>query len=87
MENVVAIPASRPAFGNGEGANKLKSTRFGSKLVNDYWSGVFAAKEQGKKVVWYNGTYIPPFFHAHDLVWVHGEAWSAMLAAAVGGRR
>ena len=52
MENVVAIPASRPAFGNGEGANKLKSTRFGSKLVNDYWSGVFAAKEQGKKVVW-----------------------------------
>ena len=38
-------------------------------------------EEQGKKVVWYNGTYIPPFCHAHDLVWVHGEAWSAMLAA------
>lgn len=81
MDNVVAMTGSRPVFGTGERANKLKSTRFGSKLVNDYWNGVFAAKEEGKKVVWYNGTYIPPFFHSHDLVWVHGEAWSAMLAA------
>ena len=49
--------------------------------MSEYWESVFRAKEEGKKVVWYNGTYIPPFFHAHDLVWVHGEAWSAMLAA------
>lgn len=81
LDNIVPISGSRPAFGNGEKANKLKSTKFGGRLVSDYWSGVFRAKEEGKKVVWYNGTYIPPFFHAHDLVWVHGEAWSAMLAA------
>lgn len=82
MQITMDHPASAaPVFGNGERANKLNSTRFGSKLVNEYWGGVFAARENGKKVVWYNGTYIPPFFHAHDLVWVHGEAWSAMLAA------
>jgi len=62
-------------------ANRLRSTRAGGKIVNDYWSDLFNAREQGKKVVWYNGTYIPPFFHAHDLAWVHGEAWSAYLAA------
>ncbi|WP_324330691.1 2-hydroxyacyl-CoA dehydratase family protein [Paracoccus solventivorans] len=74
-------PKAGPVFGNGERANRLKATRFGGKLVNDYWESLFAAKEQGKKVVWYNGTYIPPFFHAHDVAWVHGEAWSAMLSA------
>jgi benzoyl-CoA reductase subunit B len=73
--------AARPVFGNGERANKLHATKFGGRLVSDYWEHVFRAKEEGKKVVWYNGTYIPPFFHAHDLVWVHGEAWAAMLAA------
>lgn len=62
-------------------ANRLQATKQGGKLVNDYWEGLFRAKEEGKKVVWYNGTYIPPFFHAHDLAWVHGEAWSAYLAA------
>ncbi|WP_238367146.1 2-hydroxyacyl-CoA dehydratase subunit D [Mesobacterium pallidum] len=72
---------TRPIFGNGEKANKLAATKFGGKLVSEYWEGVFRAKEEGKTVVWYNGTYIPPFFHAHDLVWVHGEAWAAMLAA------
>ncbi|MCP5389866.1 MAG: 2-hydroxyacyl-CoA dehydratase [Novosphingobium sp.] len=62
-------------------SNRIKATRLGSVIVNDYWSDLFAAKEQGKKVIWYNGTYIPPFFHAHDVAWVHGEAWSAYLAA------
>lgn len=62
-------------------ANRLQATKAGGKLVNDYWEGLFRAKEEGKKVVWYNGTYIPPFFHAHNLAWVHGEAWSAYLAA------
>ncbi|MCB1667180.1 MAG: 2-hydroxyacyl-CoA dehydratase [Pseudomonadales bacterium] len=62
-------------------ANRLKATKAGGKLVNDYWESLFRAKEEGKKVVWYNGTYIPPFFHAHDVAWVHGEAWSAYLAA------
>src|SRR5437868_12690131 len=60
------------------------TTLFRSKLVNDYWENLFRAKEQGKKVIWYNGTYIPPFFHSHDVAWVHGEAWSAMLAAKHG---
>ena len=83
MESIVVMdmPSSTPIFGNGERANRLKSTRFGGKLVNEYWETLFKAKEQGKKVVWYNGTYIPPFFHSHDIAWVHGEAWSAMLAA------
>ncbi|MCK9505787.1 MAG: 2-hydroxyacyl-CoA dehydratase family protein [Porticoccaceae bacterium] len=62
-------------------ANRLKATKLGGQIVNDYWSSLFRAKEEGKKVVWYNGTYIPPFFQAHDLAWVHGEAWSAYLAA------
>ncbi|MGV0819057.1 2-hydroxyacyl-CoA dehydratase subunit D [Martelella sp. AMO21009] len=72
---------AKSVFGNGERANKLKATRMGGRMVSEYWESVFRAKEEGKKVVWYNGTYIPPFFHAHDLVWVHGEAWAAMLAA------
>jgi benzoyl-CoA reductase subunit B len=78
---VLDRPTASPVFGNGERANRLKSTRFGGKLVNDYWDNLFRAKEQGKKIVWYNGTYIPPFFHSHDVAWVHGEAWSANLAA------
>ena len=65
-------------------ANRLKATKLGGKIVNDYWSDLFAAKDDGRKVVWYNGTYIPPFFQAHDLAWVHGEAWSAYLAAKHG---
>lgn len=80
-EMVLDRPKASPVFGNGERANRLKSTRFGGKLVNEYWENLFRAKEQGKKIVWYNGTYIPPFFHSHDLAWVHGEAWAANLAA------
>ena len=84
MLNLVDRPGPSPIFGNGERATRLQSTRFGGKLVNAYWESLFHAKEEGKKVVWYNGTYIPPFFHAHDLAWVHGEAWSAYLAAKHG---
>ena len=70
MLNVLERPSASPVFGNGERANRLKSTKFGGKLVNDYWNNLFRAKEEGKKVIWYNGTYIPPFFHAHDVAWV-----------------
>ncbi|MBL8588397.1 MAG: 2-hydroxyacyl-CoA dehydratase [Methylobacteriaceae bacterium] len=73
-----------PAYGTGERADRLKATRHGGKLVNDYWADLFAAKQEGRKVVWYNGTHIPPFFQAHGLAWVHGEAWSAYLAAKHG---
>ena len=66
---------------SGKKANRLLATKLGGKLVNDYWENLFKAKEEGRKVVWYNGTYIPPFFQAHDVAWVHGEAWSAYLAA------
>lgn len=76
--------SASPPFGNGQRANRLKTTKQGGKLVNDYWADLFAAKEDGRKVIWYNGTYIPPFFHAHDVAWVHGEAWSAYLAAKHG---
>ena len=54
-----------PPFGNGLRANRLKTTKQGGKLVNDYWADLFAAKDDGRKVVWYNGTYIPPFDHPH----------------------
>ena len=49
-------PSASPVFGNGERANRLKSTRFGGKLVNDYWDNLFHAKENGKKV---SGTTAP----------------------------
>ena len=70
------IAASAPAA-----ANKLKSTRMAGKLVNDYWDMVWRAKEEGKLVCWYEGSAINPFLEAADIVWVHGEAYSAMLAA------
>ena len=62
-------------------ANKLKSTRIAGKLVNDYWEMVWRAKEQGKNVCWYKGIghqSVPPGGRHR---WVHGEAYSAMLAA------
>jgi benzoyl-CoA reductase subunit B len=70
--------------GASKKANRLAATKIGGQIVHDYWSDLFNAKNEGRKVVWYNGTYIPPFFHAHDLAWVHGEAWSAYLAAKHG---
>jgi benzoyl-CoA reductase subunit B len=84
-QNSHALPTGGgPVFGNGQRANRLKTTKMGGKLVNDYWSDLFAAKDDGRKVIWYNGTYIPPFFHAHNCAYVHGEAWSAYLAAKHG---
>jgi len=70
------VAASMPSA-----ANKLKSTRMAGKLVNDYWEMVWRAKEEGKLVCWYEGSAINPFLEAADIVWVHGEAYSAMLAA------
>src|SRR3984885_2619487 len=65
-------------------ANRLAATKFGGQIVHDYWSDLFSAKDDGRKVIWYNGTYIPPMFQTMDLAWVHGEAWSAYLAAKHG---
>jgi benzoyl-CoA reductase/2-hydroxyglutaryl-CoA dehydratase subunit BcrC/BadD/HgdB len=50
-------------------------------MVADYWANVFTARERGQKVVWYNGSAVNPFFQAAGLVWCHGEAFSARLAA------
>ena len=50
-------------------------------MVTDYWNDVFTAREQGKKVVWYNGSAVNPIFQAAGLAWCHGEAFSARLAA------
>ena len=47
-ETVLDRPTASPVFGNGERANRLKSTRFGGKLVNEYWDNLFRAKEQGR---------------------------------------
>ena len=55
-------------------ANRLAATKFGGQIVHDYWSDLFNAKDDGRKVIWYNGTYIPPMFQTMDLAWVHGEA-------------
>jgi benzoyl-CoA reductase subunit B len=62
-------------------ANKLQSTRQAGQMVNDYWQDLFTAKEQGKQVVWYEGSALNPFFQAAGVAWTHGEAYSAMLAA------
>ena len=39
-------------FGTGVKANRLKTTTQGGKLVNDYWENLFAAKDDGRKVIW-----------------------------------
>src|ERR1700733_13703132 len=75
--------ATRAPLGEKK-ANRLAATKGGGQNVHDYWSDLFNAKDDGRKVVWYNGTYIPPFFQTMDLAWVHGEAWSAYLAAKHG---
>lgn len=62
-------------------SNRLSATKLGSKMVSDYWDQVFTARERGEKVVWYNGSAVNPFFQAAGLVWCHGEAFSARLAA------
>src|SRR5260370_3169719 len=64
--------------------NRLAGNKVGGQSVHDYWSDLFNAKDDGRKVIWYNGTYIPPMFQTMDLAWVHGEAWSAYLAAKHG---
>ena len=74
--NAPVLPPKLPGV-----ANKLKSTRKAGKLVNEYWEMVWRAKEEGKLVCWYEGSAINPFLEAADIVWVHGEAYSAMLAA------
>lgn len=62
-------------------ANPLTVTRSGGQLIADYWEDVFTAREQGKKIVWYNGGALNPMFQAAGLAWCHGEAFSARLAA------
>lgn len=62
-------------------ANRLKTSSLNNKLVNDYWTEVFEARSQGRLVCWYEGVAINPLMQAMDISWVHGEAWSALLAA------
>ena len=62
-------------------ANRLKTSSLNNKLVNDYWTEVFEAPKQGRLVCWYEGVAINPLMQAADIAWVHGEAWSALLAA------
>jgi benzoyl-CoA reductase subunit B len=62
-------------------ANRLSTAALNNKLVNDYWTGAFNAKRDGRLVCWYEGVAINPLMQAADIAWVHGEAWSALLAA------
>lgn len=64
-----------------DNSNRLSITKAGGQMVADYWDGVFTARERGEKVVWYNGSAVNPIFQAAGLVWCHGEAFSARLAA------
>ncbi|MCW2714823.1 MAG: 2-hydroxyacyl-CoA dehydratase [Frankiales bacterium] len=61
--------------------NRLTMTRTGSKMIADYWEDLFVARENGKKIVWYNGGALNPMFQAAGLAWCHGEAFAARLAA------
>lgn len=61
--------------------NRLASTRMGGQMTKEYWENIFSAKERGASVVWYNGSALNPIFQAAGLEWVHGEAFSARLAA------
>src|ERR1700693_3300647 len=61
--------------------NRLTVTRAGGQLVADYWDNLFAARDQGKQIVWYNGGALNPIFQAAGLAWCHGEAFAARLAA------
>ena len=62
-------------------SNRLSVTRAGGQLVADYWDNLFAARDQGKQIVWYNGGALNPIFQAAGLAWCHGEAFAARLAA------
>jgi benzoyl-CoA reductase subunit B len=61
--------------------NRLETSALGSKMISDYWDGIFTARERGAQVVWYNGSALNPIFQAAGLEWAHGEAFSARLAA------
>ncbi len=60
---------------------RLAATASGRGMVSDYWERIFTARERKAQVVWYNGSAINPFFQAAGIEWVHGEAFSARLAA------
>jgi benzoyl-CoA reductase/2-hydroxyglutaryl-CoA dehydratase subunit BcrC/BadD/HgdB len=62
-------------------SNRLATTRVGGQMIADYWEDLFVAREQGKKIVWYNGGALNPMFQAAGLAWCHGEAFAARLAA------
>jgi benzoyl-CoA reductase subunit B len=62
-------------------ANRLSTAALNNRLVNDYWTGVFNAKREGRLICWYEGVAINPLMQAADISWVHGEAWAALLAA------
>ena len=57
------------------------ATRPAGSSSPDYWDNLFAAREQGKQIVWYNGGALNPIFQAAGLAWCHGEAFAARLAA------
>jgi benzoyl-CoA reductase subunit B len=61
--------------------NRLDSALAGRSMISDYWDNIFTAPDRGAKVVWYNGSAMNPIFQAAGLEWVHGEAFSARLAA------
>jgi benzoyl-CoA reductase subunit B len=70
-----------PATAVKNESHRLQSTKMGGAMVKEYWDNVFSANERGAQVVWYNGSALNPFFQAAGVEWVHGEAFSARLAA------
>ncbi|MBU3914367.1 2-hydroxyacyl-CoA dehydratase family protein [bacterium] len=62
-------------------ANRLKSTKMVSKLVNEYWKDIYQIKETDKLLGYTTGMPINPFLAAQDMAWIHGEGYGASVAA------
>lgn len=62
-------------------SNRLKSGKLVNKLVNEYWTDLLHAKENGKLVVYTTGLPIGPFMAAQDMAWIHGEGYGARVAS------
>src|SRR3972149_2678920 len=61
-------------------SNRLQTTRLVGPWVDAYYDEVLHARENGKKVAWWFGFPMFPLLGAQDIVYIHGEGFSARLA-------
>lgn len=74
-------PVAPATTGSVKKANRLQVTKLNNQMVTAYWEELFRAKDNGKLVCWYEGVAINPLLQAADVMWCHGEAAAALLAA------